>query len=119
MRARDSNIKEGIRFFHKICGELRIKEELMDEIRVYAPKDSNADYDYIAFSFDGKHSYEDLHIIRTSDGDRYNENLFPTLKDTAVEVPGGDGMYFLKTGKGPREFAINFAFDDLDDAKIE
>lgn len=91
----------------------------MDEIIVYAPKDSSTDYDYIAFSFNGKHSYEDLHIIRTSDGDRYNENLFPTLKDTAVEVPNGDGMYFLKTDKGPREFVINFAFDDLDDDKIE
>jgi hypothetical protein len=38
----------------------------MEEIIVKVPKDETADYDLLAFSFDGYHSYEDLKILRVS-----------------------------------------------------
>ena len=60
-------------------------------------KEGVIDYDYIAFSFKGLHSYDDFNIYRTSDGDRYNEELMPTAQDVTAEVPGGDGMYYFDT----------------------
>lgn len=85
---------------------------------VRIPKNSTIDYDYIAFSFDNLHSYEDMGIVRVSDGDRYNDKLTPTLKDSTVDVPGGDGMYYFKTHHKQKVFDINFAFEDLDEAGI-
>lgn len=76
------------------------------------------DYDFIAFSFKGKHSYEDYHIYRVSDGSRYNENITPTLTDKTADVPGGDGMYFFGTECKQRNFTINFAFCDLTEREI-
>jgi hypothetical protein len=58
---------------------MREKEEVMAEIVVKVPNDRQADYDFIAFSFNGKHSFEDFGLIRTSDGSRYNINLAPTM----------------------------------------
>ena len=37
------------------------------------------DYDFLAFSFGGKHSYDDFGIYRVIDGDRYNDDLNPPL----------------------------------------
>lgn len=76
------------------------------------------DYDFIAFSFKGEHSYEDHHIYRVSDGSRYNENITPTLTDKTADVPGGDGMYFFGTECKQRNFTINFAFCDLTEREI-
>lgn len=79
---------------------------------------SNAgDMDFLAFSFNGKHSWDDFGIIRTSDGDRYNENLVPTMQDKTAEVPGGDGMYYFGTTHKQREFNINIAFDNMSEIK--
>ena len=86
--------------------------------RVIPPTDKTADYDYIAFIFDGKHSYEDFGLVRTGDGDRYNEELLPTAQDTTAEVTGGDGTYFFNTRHKQKVFNISFAFDGLNDAKI-
>jgi hypothetical protein len=80
---------------------------------VKVPKDSSMDYDYIAFSFKGKHSFEDFGIYRTSDGDRYNEELMPTAQDVTAEVPGGDGMYYFDTKHKQKVFNISFAFEGL------
>lgn len=76
------------------------------------------DYDFIAFSFKGEHSYEDHHIYRVSDGSRYNENITPTLTDKTADVPGGDGLYFFGTEYKQRNFTINFAFCDLTEREI-
>lgn len=86
--------------------------------RVIPPTNKTADYDYIAFTFDGKHSYEDFGLVRTSDGDRYNEELLPTAQDTTAEVIGGDGTYFFNTRHKQKVFNISFAFDGLNDEKI-
>jgi predicted phage tail component-like protein len=85
----------------------------MADIIVKVPKDRNADYDYTAFSFNGKHSFEDFGLIRVSDGSRYAINLTPTLNDKTADVPGRDGMYFFGTNYKQKDFAINFVFDGL------
>lgn len=85
----------------------------MAESIVRVPKDSSMDYDYIAFSFKGKHSFEDFGIYRTSDGDRYNEELMPTAQDVTAEVPNGDGMYYFDTKHKQKVFNISFAFEGL------
>jgi predicted phage tail component-like protein len=94
---------------------MREKEEVMAECIVKAPKDATMDYDYIAFSFNGLHSYEDFGIYRISDGDRYNDELAPTTQDLTAEVPGGDGMYFFGTHHRQKVFNINFAFDNMEE----
>jgi hypothetical protein len=48
-------------------------------------------FDFIGFTYNNLHSYEEFKIYRTSDGDRYNDNLLPTFTDKTVDVPGGDG----------------------------
>lgn len=73
----------------------------------------NIDYDYIAFSFKGKHSYEDMGIYRVSDGDRYNIKLSPTLAEKVTDIPGGDGQYYFGTTYKAKNFDISFAFDHM------
>jgi hypothetical protein len=68
-----------------------LKEEINMSTIVKVPQYLNTDYDFIAFSFNGKHSYEDFGIYRISDGSRYNENLIPTLTDKIADAPGGNG----------------------------
>ena len=71
------------------------------------------DIDFLAFSFNGLHSWDDFGIIRTSDGNRYNDNLMPTMQDKTAEVPGGDGMYYFGTTHKQKDFSISFAFDNM------
>lgn len=85
---------------------------------VKVPTDNAADYDFLAFSYKGLHSYQDFGLIRVSDGDRYNENLLPTLNDKTAENPGADGMYYFNTNYKQKDFNINFAFDKLTDLKM-
>lgn len=90
----------------------------MAENIVYPPQATEMDWDYIAFTFKGKHSYEDFGIVRVSDGDRYTQNLTPNLSDKTAEADGSDGMYFLGTQHRQKEFQISFAFDRLTEAKL-
>ena len=76
------------------------------------------DCDFLAFTFNGYHSLFDLNIIRTSEGDRYNQNLTPQIKESTSEIPGSDGMYYFKTNHLSRQFNINFAFDSLTEQQI-
>lgn len=89
----------------------------MGESIVKVPTDLTMDYDFIAFTFNGKHSYEDFGIIRTSDGDRYNDNLAPTMTDKTAEVPGGDGTYYFGTTHKQKDFNISFAFEHMTEQK--
>ena len=87
---------------------------------VKVPNNVNADYDYIAFSYKGKHSYEDFGIYRVSDGtDGYNNELVTTLTDKTAEVPGMDGQYYFGTQCKNKVFNINFAFDSLTEEKLQ
>ena len=90
----------------------------MAESIVKVPSQEAQGLDFLAFSFNGKHSWDDFHIYRTSDGDRYNENLTPTLADKTAEVPGGDGMYYFGTTHKQRDFNISFAFDGLTEVQL-
>ena len=90
----------------------------MKESVVKVPRDKTADYDFIAFSFNGKHSYEDFGIYRVSDGNMYKEDITPTLKDKSEEIAGRDGMHLFDTYHAQKVFNINFAFDSLTDTKI-
>ncbi len=90
----------------------------MAESIVKLPSQEAQGMDFLAFSFNGKHSWDDFHIYRTSDGDRYNENLTPTLTDKTAEVPGGDGMHYFGTTHKQRDFNISFAFDSLTEVQL-
>lgn len=85
---------------------------------VRVPKDSSMDYDFIAFSFNNKHSYEDFGIYRVSDGNRYNTELNPQIADRTAEVMGSDGMIYFGSNYKQKVFNISFAFDGLTDIKI-
>lgn len=73
--------------------------------------------DFIGFTYNGKHSYDDFGIYRTSDGSRYNDNLVPSMTDKTVDVPGGDGQYYFYTTHKNRQFNISIAFDNLPEVK--
>ena len=83
------------------------------------PSTAGSDYDFLAFSFAGKHSWDDFKIIRVSDGDRYNLELAPQLQDKTAEVPGSDGTYYFGTNHKQKVFNINFAFEKIDDSTLK
>lgn len=74
---------------------------------------------FIGFTYGGKHSIEDYHVYRTSNGNRYDHNLIPQINDKVVDVPGGDGQYYFKTNYKTRQFSISIAFDDLDQQQFD
>lgn len=71
------------------------------------------DFDFIGFTYNGKHSYNDFGVYRVIDGDRYTEDLVPQMNDKTAEVPGRDGQYFFGTDYKSRQFNINIAFEGL------
>lgn len=73
--------------------------------------------DFIGFSFDGIRS-ENLGIVRTSDGSRYNEELNPTTQDATVQVPGGDGTYYFGSYHTQKTFSVPVAFDSLSESEF-
>ena len=99
--------------------KLKRKEELMAESIVKVPSTANYDFDFLAFSFGGKHSYDDFGVYRTLDGDRYNIDLAPTLMDMTADLPSADGVYFFNTLHKQKNFNISFAFDDLSEEKMQ
>ena len=85
---------------------------------VTVPSTAKYDYDYLAFSFNGKHSWDDFNIYRVSDGDRYNIDIGPQSQDKTAENSSGDGIYFFGSQHKSKVFNINFAFDSLTDSKL-
>ena len=79
---------------------------------IYESEASGDDKDFIGFWYDDLYS-EDLGIVRTSDGSRYNEDLLPQIADKITQVPGQDGAYFFGTQYTTRTFSIPIAFDHL------
>lgn len=57
-------------------------------------------------------------LLRVSGGNRYNENLIPTLNDKTAEIPGGDGMYYFNSYYKQKQFNINFAYDHLTETQL-
>ena len=77
------------------------------------------DLDFIGFTYNGKHSYRDLKIYRTSSGNRYEENILPTLTEKTTVVDGMIGQYYFGTQIGTKTFNIPFAFDDMTEAGLQ
>lgn len=75
------------------------------------------DNDFIGFTFNGVHS-DELGIKRTSNGDRYVENITPTFRDVIQPAVGHDGAYLISSYAGPREFTVDFAFDHLTEEQL-
>ena len=74
---------------------------------------------FIGFTYNGKHSIDDLHIYRTSNGSRYDDNITAIMTDKTVDVPGGDGQYYFGTTFKSRTFTVNYAFDNLKKSDIQ
>ena len=85
---------------------------------VKVPK-NNVDYDFIAFSFNGLHSYEDFGIYRTSDGDGYKTDMGVQKEEKVVELPGRDGQFYFGRDLKTNTFQISFAFDSLTETKLQ
>lgn len=69
--------------------------------------------DFLGFTFNGKHSFRDLSVLRVINGDRFTEDLAPQMNDLTADVPGTDGQYFFGTTHKSRNFSIEVAFDNL------
>lgn len=77
------------------------------------------DNDFIGFTFNGKHSIDDLHIYRVSNGDRYDETSNRALRDQIVDLSGQDGGLWLDSFYKAKHFKISFAYDNLKKEDIE
>ena len=73
--------------------------------------------DFIAFAF-GDFNSKSKGIIRTSDGDRYNNTLSPQMQDKTADIPGADGQFYFGSQHKTQSFTVNFAFDKLTAADI-
>lgn len=74
--------------------------------------------DFLGFTFNGYHSFYDLNILRTSDGDRFNMDLTPKLKEITADNPGNDGQYYFGTYHTSRNFSVKIAFDSLTEKQL-
>ena len=68
--------------------------------------------DFTGFSFNGFHT-EDLGLVKVSNGDRYDDHIFPDIEDKTVEIPGNDGQYYFGSNFKQKTFSIEVAFDKL------
>lgn len=68
--------------------------------------------DFTGFYFNNKHS-STYHLLRVSNGDRYEEELFPQFDDRTVELVGGAGNLYDSTRYKEKEFTISVVFDSL------
>ena len=91
--------------------------DVTNKIIVKAPVNLQADYDYLCFSFNGKNSYEDFGLLRTSDGGKFEDDIISTLKDNSAEIPNSDGTYFFNSYHINKKFIIKFAFYKLKESK--
>lgn len=73
--------------------------------------------DFLGFTFNGRHSSE-FRIIRVIKNNRLDETLVSNPKDTTIDIPGNDGLYFIKSKLQQREISIDFAYDDLYDEDL-
>lgn len=73
--------------------------------------------DFIGFSFDGIHCSH-LGINHVSSSDRYDEDLFPEIKDKTIEIPNNHGEYYYGSTYGTRTFEIEFAYDSITETQL-
>lgn len=75
------------------------------------------DMDFLGFTFNGKHSFLDLGVIRIIN-DRIQTQLSPDISDLTAESTGSDGMYFFGSYHKSRKFTVDFAFDNLNETQL-
>lgn len=68
--------------------------------------------DFTGFYYDNIHS-STYHLIRTSEGDRYEEDLFPSFKDEEKDLVGGKGKAYFGTTLKEKKIPISVVFEDL------
>lgn len=73
--------------------------------------------DFLGFSFDGIHCSQ-LGITHVSSSDRYDEDLFPEVKDKTIEIPNNHGEYYYGSIYGTRTFEINIAYDSVTETQF-
>lgn len=72
---------------------------------------------FTGFTF-GEYHTSQFHLIRTSDGSRYNDETFAQAKDTTITVPGMDGSLYVSSQRQNRVFNLKFAYDGLTEEDI-
>ena len=72
---------------------------------------------FIEFSFNGR-SCADFHLVRVSDGSRYDDSIAITTTDTTATVSGQDGTLFFNSYHKQRTFAIQVAFDSVTETDL-
>lgn len=72
---------------------------------------------FTGFTFGDYHTSQ-FHLIRTSDGSRYNDETFAQAKDTTITVPGMDGSLYISSQRQNRVFNLKFAYDGLTEEDI-
>lgn len=125
----DNPLKEKITIEDNAFGDA------IQPITVYIPKNVSADTnafgnnitvadkeyvsmeDFVGFTYNGVHS-SNLKIYRTSNGNRYDDNITAAMTDKTVDVPGGDGQYYFGTTFKNRTFTVNYVFDSLTEGDI-
>jgi hypothetical protein len=81
--------------------------------------DTNDEFLHFAFgSFNSKTFTSTGILIRTSDGDRFNNDLSPQMNDKVADIPGGDGQFYFGTHHKSKIININFAFKGLTNEDI-
>ena len=73
--------------------------------------------DFLGFSFDGIHCSQ-LGITHVSSSDRYDEDLFPEVKDKTIEIPNNHGEYYYGSTYGTRTFEIEIAYDSVTETQF-
>ena len=73
--------------------------------------------DFLGFTFNGIHSSE-LGVFRVSDGNRYSENLLPTIQDKIIQRPGADGTFYYGSYYTQKPFNLPIAFDELTEEQL-
>ena len=68
--------------------------------------------DFTGFTFNGQHSSQ-FGLLRVSNGDRYEDNLVPSLGDESANIPGGIGKYYLGESIKEGKFELSIAYDNI------
>lgn len=68
--------------------------------------------DFVGFSFDHVHSSK-LGILRTSEGDNYEESLLPDFEDSTSDVKGISGQYYFGQQHKAKHIKISIGFDNM------
>ena len=60
----------------------------------------------------------DLGLVRTSNSNRYSENLIPNIQDKTSQIPGRDGVAYFSTNFTQRPHSIQVSFDAMKESQM-